>query len=306
VATTEPYARPVIREFEDRDADRVAELVRDFPWFVTAEHLRHRLRSRPARAHARSWVAEEEGEIVGWAQTQFAWVTDRDDLADVLVFVSPGRRREGIGSKLYELAAGHALEHGARELKSGAWEDDGRRFLLHRHYERMREERFSALDPRTVDTSGLVLPDGFRLVTLAKLAGRERDLHALYAEVFADQPADDGLTIEFDDWLTDTVGNPQLSTEGSFVVLDGETPAALAWIQVSGKRAQHDLTGTARTYRRRGLARAAKLATIRWCAEHDIELLATGNDATNVGMLAINDELGFRPWITRQTYVLRT
>ena len=44
---------------------------------------------------------------------------------------------------------------------------------------------------------------------------------------------------------------------------------------------------------------------MRWCAEHGIERLATGNDATNAGMLAINDELGYRPWIIRDVYVLR-
>jgi GNAT superfamily N-acetyltransferase len=306
VATIEPYARAVIREFKEDDADRVAELVREFPWLLTAEHLRHRLRSRPPRARAASWIAEEDGALVGWAQVHFAWTTDRDDLAEVLVFVSPDRRREGFGSRLYELAAGHALGSGAREVRGGAWEAEGHRFLLQRGYLRLKEERFSALDPRTVDTSSLVLPDGFHLAPIAELGGRERDVHALYAEAFADQPDDEGLAIGFDDWLADLLGNPQLSKEGSFVVLDGETPAALAWIQVSGRRAQHDLTGTARAYRRRGLARAAKLATIRWCAEHDIELLATGNDATNVGMLAINDELGFRPWITRHVYVLRT
>jgi GNAT superfamily N-acetyltransferase len=306
VATIEPYARVVIREFEERDAEGAAELLCDLPYLVTADRLRHRLRTTPPRVHSARWIAEDERRIVGWGQSQLAGQTERDDVAGIWVFVAPDRRRAGIGARLYELADDHIVAHGARELRSPAWEEAGHRFLAQRGYERGRQDRFSAVDPRTVDTSRLELPDGFRLVALADLAGRERDLHALYAEAFADQPGDHPLTnVPFEEWVTDILSDPELSRDGSFVVLEGDTPAALAWIKVAGKHAQHDLTGTARRYRRRGLARAAKLATVRWCAEHGIERLATGNDAANVGMLAINRELGFRPWITQDVYVLR-
>jgi GNAT superfamily N-acetyltransferase len=295
----------VIREFEERDAEGAAELLCDLPWLVTADRLRHRLRTTPPRVHAGKWIAQDERAIVGWGHSNLAWDTERDDIAGLWVFVAPDHRRGGIGSRLYELARDHIAAH-VRELRSAAWEEEGHRFLAQRGYERGRQDRFSAVDPRTVDTSGLELPDGFRLVPLTDLAGRERDLHALYAEAFADQPSDHPLTeVRFEEWVADLLDDPELSREGSFVVVEGETPAALAWIKVAGKHAQHDLTGTARRYRRRGLARAAKLATVRWCADHGIERLAAGNDAANVGMLAINRELGYRPWITQDVYVLR-
>jgi GNAT superfamily N-acetyltransferase len=296
----------VIREFEHRDAERASALLGDLPWFTTPEILVHWQRNQPERAQVRYLVAEDAGELVGWGETEFQWATERDDLASVWVFVKPERRHAGLGAQLYESAVDHALEHGARELKSGAFEPAGRRFLEQRGYQPTRVERMSALDPRDVDTSKLVLPNGFRLATLAELGGRERDLHALYVEASADMPADDAESnIAFDEWQAETLADPTLSPEGSFVVLDGDTPAALAWLKVAGKRAENELTGTARAYRRRGLARAAKLATIRWAAGHGVERIATGNDATNVGMLAINQELGYRPWITWQEYVRR-
>jgi GNAT superfamily N-acetyltransferase len=271
----------MIRAFEERDAEGVAALLRDGPWLATPESLVHRARTLPARARARRWVAEEEGAIVGWAQIEFRWTTERDDVAEFWSFVRPDRRGAGIGSRLYELAAAHVIEHGARELGSGAWEEAGHRFLLRRGYERTREARLSALDPRAVDTSGLALPEGFRLVALADLRGRERDLHALYMEAAVDVPAVDAPTnIGCDEWVEGWLGDPHLSHDGSFVVLDGDRPVAFAWIKVAGRRAQNELTGTAREYRRRGLARAAKLATIRWCAEHGIERIATGNDSS--------------------------
>jgi GNAT superfamily N-acetyltransferase len=296
----------VIREFEDGDAERASELLGDLPWFTTPEVLRHWRTNLPERAHARYWVAEVDGALVGWGEAEFEWATERDDLADVWVLVRPDRRGRGIGSALYERAAGHNRDHGARELRSGGWEDSGHRFLAARGFRPTRQERFSAVDPRTVDTSGLALPPGFRLASLAELAGRERDVHALYAEAAADMPADDAESnVGFEEWLAETLGAPTLSHAGSFVVLDGNTPAALAFVEVAGNRATNELTGTARAYRRRGLARAAKLATIRWAAEHGIERVATSNDSTNVGMLAINDELGYLPWLTWQEYALR-
>jgi GNAT superfamily N-acetyltransferase len=297
----------MIREFEERDAEGVAALLRDLPWFTTPEGILHGFRSRPERAHARMWVAEEEGEVVGCARTKFRWATERDDVAEVWGIVRPDRRGAGIGSGLYELAARHAVEHGARELESGGYEEDGQRFLSRRGYEPTRQARFSALDPRTVDTSALALPEGFRLVTLADLRGRERDVYELDMEGTIDVPADDPVTnLGFDEWLEWVLRDPLVSHDGSFVVLDGDRPVSFTRIKVVGRHAENDMTGTARDYRRRGLARAAKLATIRWCAEQGIERLATGNDSTNVGMLAINDALGYRPWITWQDYVLRT
>ncbi len=60
--------------------------------------------------------------------------------------------------------------------------------------------------------------------------------------------------------------------------------------------AEQHLTGTTRAYRRRGLARLAKLAVIRSGTQQGIVRLATGNDSTNAAMLALNTELGFRPF----------
>jgi acetyltransferase (GNAT) family protein len=47
-------------------------------------------------------------------------------------------------------------------------------------------------------------------------------------------------------------------------------------------------------YRRRGLALLVKLAAAQWAAEAGIERLLTENDEDNVGMLAINERLGYR------------
>jgi GNAT superfamily N-acetyltransferase len=56
-----------------------------------------------------------------------------------------------------------------------------------------------------------------------------------------------------------------------------------------------DDTGVLATHRRRGIARVLKLMATRWAAERGINRVTTENNATNVGMLALNRELGFEP-----------
>ncbi|HYY75913.1 MAG TPA: GNAT family N-acetyltransferase, partial [Gaiellaceae bacterium] len=68
-------------------------------------------------------------------------------------------------------------------------------------------------------------------------------------------------------------------------------------------RAAVEMTGTLREFRRRGLARLAKLATIRWAGENGITAIYTGNDTQNQPMLALNDDLGFEPSIVYQDFV---
>jgi GNAT superfamily N-acetyltransferase len=297
----------VIREFADADAEGAAALLAEHtPWLWTAAGMRHRLAALPERAHRGSWVAESEGEIVGWGQAEFDWVAERDDIGTVWVSVAPAARGGGLGSELFERGAAQMVERGARELRTWSF-PEGDSFVEQRGFRRARVERLSAVDPRTVDTSALDdVPDGVALVTLGSLLDRLPEVHALFAEASADMPADHAESnLPYDEWLRETIGNPELSRDGSAVVLADDRPAALSWVAVDELHgfAQQELTGTARSHRRRGLARIAKLAVLRWCAERDIARVSTGNDSTNVGMLTLNDQLGFRPFAIETEWV---
>ena len=249
-------------------------------------------------------MAVEDDAVVGWIEAEFAWSTDSEDTADVWVFVGSPWRGRGHGAALYELGERHVLDEGARELRTVVVDEAGARFAERRGYLRAREEVPSAVDPRTVDTSRLdplltaLAADGFLLVPLQEAERRPRELHALYAAAAADMPEDHPETnIPYDEWVEETLAKPELSREGSFVVVRDDQPVALSFVLVDPARslAEQELTGTAPEFRRRGLARAAKLAVVRWCAEHGIERLTTSNDGENAGMLAINRELGFEP-----------
>jgi GNAT superfamily N-acetyltransferase len=305
----------VIREYESSDAVGAAALIDDnSPWLTTPAGLDHEVRTRPPRAKRRSWVADEEGEVVGWAEAEFEWWTEVPDAAALWVFVRGDSRRRGIGTDLYDGAVAHLLREGAAEIRAITGDTAGQRFVEKRGYAKSRDEVLSSVDPRTVDTSRLdeelarIERDGFRLVTLGEAEQRPRELHVLYAAAASDMPADNPETnVRYDEWLSETLGKPDLSRDGSFVVVAGDRPVALSFVDVDlpRRRAEQELTGTAPDFRRRGLARVAKLAVARWCAENGVERLTTSNDDENAGMLKINRELGFEPTETWTTYVLR-
>ena len=299
----------MIREYEDSDAEEGSALIAEHsPWFSTAAGTRHRLASVPARSHRKLWVAEEAGRIVGWGEAEFDWATEVDDAGGVWAIVHPDHRRRGLGSALFEQGVSHLTSHGARELRSWA-SSESAPFLELRGFVPGRVERISALDPRRVDTSRLdERPEGGRVVPLAELLDRLPEVHALYAEAAADMPADNPETnVPLEEWLAETIGSPDLDRVLSVVALVDDVPAALSWVYVDRSHglADHDLTGTARANRRRGLARLAKLAVVRGCAEAGISRLMTENDSENAGMLAINDELGFEPHAVMTEWVMR-
>ena len=306
----------MIRDFESRDAAAVSAALHEEspPHPVTPAGVLHWRDAQPERARARLWVAEEDGRIVGWAETRIRWTTSVTDVGDLWAYVVPSHRGRGIGAALYAEAERYLLGLGARILESWTYNDPGVHLLERRGFRATGTEQVSILTPAEADYAGLDAlevekrAEGFRLVPLGEVRGRVEALHRVYAAASADVPEyfreDD---IRLDEWRRETLDHPQLSDEGSFVVVTGEQPVALAFLEVDepARVAANEMTGTLPEFRRRGLARLVKLATIRWAAEHGIEAVQTGNSHENPGILALNIDLGYRPVLT-ETHFVRT
>jgi GNAT superfamily N-acetyltransferase len=101
------------------------------------------------------------------------------------------------------------------------------------------------------------------------------------------------------------VRDSNFDANASALVLAAGRPVSIALLRVDleGRQAHNDQTGTARGHRGRGLATLAKLATIRWAREHGIERIITDNSENNAAMLAINDRLGYRPFVDRRRWI---
>ena len=305
----------MIRARRADDDAGIAQVIREVaPSWVTSEAgIRHRrVTSRP-RARRGDWIAEREGEVVGWGSGGLETDIEREDVAWVSVMVRPAWRGRGIGAALYEPVEAHLLGIGAARFLTEV--DDqpvARTFAERRGFRHTMTRRLSSLDPRTVDPRLLdalaaeKAEEGFTLAPFAAFRDQPELIHAADLEASLDEPADEPLTdLPFDEWLEHSWANPDLSLEGSFVVVHEGRPVTIAFLQVDveGARAGNGFTGTMRSYRGRGLARLAKLASIAWLREQGVTLLVTQNDATNAPMLAVNTRLGYRPFATWFSYV---
>ena len=110
--------------------------------------------------------------------------------------------------------------------------------------------------------------------------------------------------LPLEEWLATAWAHPDVTREGSFVVVHEGRPVAFTELIVDegGSRAGNGFTATFRAYRGRGLARLAKLASIAWATERGITSIVTGNDETNAAMLAVNTRLGYRPFATKLSW----
>lgn len=304
----------MIREFQTADAPAVSAILHEeeLPQPVTAAGVLHWRDAQPGRARARLWVAQDAGRIVGWAEARIRWTTSVQDVGDVWGYVVPSERGRGLGAALYAETEQYVLGLGARVLESWTYTKAGEGLLESRGFRATGSERVSALTLGEADTSPLApleaekAAEGFRLVPLRKVGDRTSELHRVYAAASADVPEyfqeDD---VRLDEWRRETLEHPQLTLDGSFIVLAGDDPVALSFLEIDEPAglAANEMTGTLPEFRRRGLARLAKLAGIHWAADQGLTTLLTGNAETNIGMLRLNESLGYRPVQTETHFV---
>ncbi|MEU5593580.1 GNAT family N-acetyltransferase [Streptomyces sp. NPDC020298] len=278
------------------------------PFFlVTPDSLAHDLAHAHPDGHYRPLVAEEDGEIIGTAQVGIVHDSPEPGVGYVNVYTHPGRTRRGAGSLLVRAAEEHLAERGAKKLFAWVLDEPGSRAFAERHgYRPSRSAHFLRLDlahgtlpPHTE------LPPGVELRTGADFADDPRPLFELDAETMSDEPSD--IAYEFTDyeaWLEETWHHPLISRElTSVAVIDGR-PAAFSVARTDGgTRYGTVMTGTARAFRGRGLAKLAKNDSLHRARAAGLSEAFTGNDAGNGPMLAINKWFGYEVCATEVRHV---
>jgi GNAT superfamily N-acetyltransferase len=294
-----------IRPFRREDAEAAMPLFRELlpEELVTPPGLIHWIEDQPERAAMKAWVAEEDRKVVAFGNARLRWAIAEPGIAALWVGVLPAHRRRGVGASLYDLAEAHLLAREARRLESTIREgdDEARSFAERRGYRATRREQYWSLDVAPSSTQPRRPPEGVRVVRLADVLDRERELFELYDLAERDMPDDHTHAMELEDWRKETLGNPELDAQLSAVVLVEGRSASFVFLisDRGGLRAHNEMTGTHPEFRRRGLARLAKEATIAWAAEAGIRTISTSNDSTNADMLALNEHLGYRPTVVQ-------
>jgi GNAT superfamily N-acetyltransferase len=262
----------------------------------------HRMQSVPVRAAARAWVADVDGRAVGRVECLRNFFTEGARNALLNVAVLEQFRGQGFGSELYEVGLRYAGTLGVDGLLSTFHENNaGTAFASHRGFVETRAETEAVLDVSAVTDE----PDpGLDLRPVAVVDPRL--VHAVDLEATLDMPQTEAVdNIPYDEWEEHVLRHPLFAPEGSFVAMDGGVAAAVSLLiaDVPSGKSHTMFTGTLRTHRGRGLARAVKLASIRWARQNGITMMATTNDETNAAMLAVNRRLGFVPAGRRLDYV---
>jgi mycothiol synthase len=136
-------------EASDRDGEDTSE---DF--------LRSALTWHNYRPDQDVWVAEREGQLVGYA----AALEQPSQHCTVYAVVHPARRREGLGSQLLTLTLNRAREVGAQDVLVYANEHNkaSNLFLRHHHFQQVGSSGVMKA-PATINVPPYEFPQGFTL-----------------------------------------------------------------------------------------------------------------------------------------------
>jgi GNAT superfamily N-acetyltransferase len=264
---------------------------------------------------------------VGWGEVAHLWWSYHPRRFGLWLNSDPRFQQQGTGSALYSRLIQHAegqwsaevircetrenrprslsfLERRGFGLRNRRWEA---RLLLERaHLERLAEAQRRLAD------------QGVRVVTMAdeQRRGSEqmvRDLFELEQRAARDEPGyDPEGAMQFDQFVANELDQASRVDDGSFLAYDGSRLVGVSRLMREPSEPTSlnvGFTGTDPDYRGRGVAMALKLRTLEYARERGFEQIRTQNDALNVGMLHINDELGFErepAWLVYERMVGNT
>ncbi|NGO13222.1 GNAT family N-acetyltransferase [Streptomyces sp. HC44] len=299
----------IVRDFRPTDAEgfaRTRQLALPF-MLCTAESIAYDVAHAHPDAHFQPLVAEEDGELIGTAQVGIVYDSPKPGQGSLTVYVHPERQGRGAGSLLVRTAEERLGALDATTLF--AWVMDtatNRAFAERRGYRASRSAHFLRLDLANGTLPPLQEPPaGVELRPATDFADDPRPLFALDAETLADEPSD--IAHEFTDyeaWLRETWNHPLLSHELTTVaVVDGRPAAFSAARTDGGTRYGTVMTGTARAFRGRGLAKLAKNDSLYRARAAGYTEAFTGNDSGNGPMLAINKWFGYEICATEVNHV---
>ena len=271
----------------------------------------------PPTMYHRAWLATQHGEPVGAAYIEQERDGANETTVELFVMTVAGQRRRGVARALAAPGLDALVELGATSVIGAARDESGAAFcralgMTHRQEERCSRLRLSDLDEaqqRRWIEAGPTHAPGYRLegwVGVCPDEWAERLARAFDAMV--DAPLDDI------DWHLQPLTVEQLmqrerfwTAKGGEIVTtlalapDGE-PAGASQIVVHPERLQvadQADTGVVAAHRGHRLGRWLKAANLRRARAHapGIEAVLTYNAESNPHMLAINVEMGFRPYI---------
>lgn len=251
--------------------------------------------SKPGRIDL---LARSDDVPAGCAFAGKLWNDPGSTTGFVSIRVLDGHRRQGLGTALLRAVSAHVEALGCAKLFSITRAPELAGFLEHHGLVEVGRAQEVELEPASSDVGPPSLP-GIEIVAVTEelVAG----MHAVAFEADADIPSPEPVvTGTIERWRERHLG-PLALRDLSFAALaDGEVVGYAILGRESQHVAEHWMTGVARDWRGRGIAKALKQTQIVAAREAGIGLLRTQNDLGNAPMRRINEQLGYRPsveWI---------
>ena len=147
-----------------------------------------------------------------------------------------------------------------------------------------------------------VKAEGIEIISVEELKTRDNDwirtIWALEVELDKDVPTpEETLPMSYDVFVKKVENNPRWDMAQMFVAVDGDKPIGLTRAilpHVGTQRFGTGMTGVLRSHRRRGIATALKVVSLRAMLDAGGEVIETDNEENNP-MYQINMQLGFKP-----------
>jgi GNAT superfamily N-acetyltransferase len=239
-------------------------------------------------------ASNEEGRLLllaGDRGCAIAGLSNFGGKAFVAVRVLPEFRRQGIGRALAERCFEHARALGRDSVNCFVYADEPHSIAFAESYG-LANVDYQLEQIRVVGDE----PPGPRAVR-ALDGDRDELIERVWNEVakdaYHDQPLPGEVTYSRDQFLREEARRP----DGSFVAFDGDAIVGYAGLMEHANgaaTAEHGLTAVRRSHRRRGIARALKLAQLHWASQNGIVELVTWTQKGNEAMQALNRSLGYR------------
>jgi GNAT superfamily N-acetyltransferase len=298
----------LLRELHDVEVESTAELTAGEP--PRSLEVSLGFYRNPGDGRRRRWLAFDGAQKVGTSTLSIYAPT----FVYAQVAVRPSHRRRGVGTMLYERVLAAAREEELASFFSHHATPAGAAFASRSGGRDDQREVRALLDLRTADLPAPHVPDGVELVTW--IGATPDDLLESYVrarQAMADAPVPGGF--ESPEWTVEK----QLAIEDAAmkrgrpphvtVALENGDVVAFTELRVSTPPSPvvgTDDTATVPSARRRGLARAVKLESLRRLRDErpDVELVNTLNAEHNLAMRHINTQIGFVPTVTLTTTVV--
>ncbi len=300
-----------IRAFTVEDYDAVSNLrnITYCDFTKDADELRVRDERFPEKCRWARWVAESDGCVVGYGEYSQNMYGYNPRKFSLNLAVHPTCYGQHIGTSLYNtvIAAIEPFD----PLNVDAWSRADMPCLvgfLERRGFVSNAELFtsildiSAFDPeRWASHVSRLSAQGLELRSLDELGVSDPDVqrkvYEMWLDVRQDMPIPPGevrAQVPFELWW-DQLDVPSLFPAAFFIALDGIRFVGTSQLFRSPEAGEvrTGLTGVVRSHRRRGIALGLKVHALTFARRLGFKRTITENSSENVGMLAINQRLGF-------------